>query len=387
GATDTQVAQTLLDGGYGAQRIASEIMVNATPDNSPLPLNRSFLLFGQRYTLDSHVFSNVVYDRIPALRMLPSPLDAAFAALNNDQAGAMLDSQLRQYQYAPNLASMRVLADAHGDSYWGENLYNLWLSSLRALAPNADTSNPGAAGTPAVTGTEPWQRRMLNSQLGSWAELRHDTILYVKQSYSAGTLCEFPDAYVEPYPDFFAALERFAEYAKANVVPIAQQTPGVASAISDYFDRLATVATTLRQMAESERTGTAFTADQMAFINQAVTIQRICGGASANGWYPTLVFGDSTTFKPTIADVHTAPTDAAGNTVGNVLHVGTGNVRLMLVTAKTCTGPRAYAGLAFSYYEKVTDHFERLTDDQWSTEFGDAKSPEDVPWMSDLLGR
>jgi hypothetical protein len=33
--------------------------------------------------------------------------------------------------------------------------------------------------------------------------------------------------------------------------------------------------------------------------------------------------GQSIEFDPTIADVHTQPTDAAGNPVGHVLHVGT----------------------------------------------------------------
>ena len=30
-----------------------------------LPLSRSFALLGQRYVVDSHVFSNVVFDRVP----------------------------------------------------------------------------------------------------------------------------------------------------------------------------------------------------------------------------------------------------------------------------------------------------------------------------------
>ena len=55
------------------------------------PLPRSFLLLGQRYVVDSHVFSNVVYDRVPPstkgrLRMLPDPLDVAFAVFANNQA-------------------------------------------------------------------------------------------------------------------------------------------------------------------------------------------------------------------------------------------------------------------------------------------------------------
>jgi hypothetical protein len=127
-------------------------------------------------------------------------------------------------------------------------------------------------------------------------------------------------------------------------------------------------------------------ADQMDFINQAVTLQNICGGAVANGWYPKLVFGDSTKFHPTIADVHTQLTDEAGNVVGRVLHVGTGYPRLMVITREACSGPRAYAGLVFSYYENVTENFERLTDDKWATEFN-TTSPADVPWMTDLLGR
>ena len=118
-AAVARVAQAILDGGYGAQRIASDLMINNMPSGGTLPLHRTFLLFGQRYTLDSHVFSNVVYDRVAAHRMLPSPLDAAFAALDNDQAGMMLDADLRKYEYAPDLAKMRVLADGHGDAFWG----------------------------------------------------------------------------------------------------------------------------------------------------------------------------------------------------------------------------------------------------------------------------
>jgi hypothetical protein len=386
---DQQVAQAILDGGYGAQRIATDIMRNHTPDQRTLPLHRAFLVFGQRYAIDSHVLSNVVYDRVPAKRMMPTPLDAAFAALKNDQAGVMLDAELRAYPYAPNLAAMRVLIDAHGQEVWDSNLYNLWLSSLRALSPTSATSDPAARGLPLVTGTEPWQRRLLNTQLASWAELRHDTILYVKQSYTSVPACEFPDAYVDPYPEFFSAFERFADHAMRKVVPVAQRSSDtqLATSLAEYFERLGKTATMLRQMAESERTGMPFTPEMMAFINQTVTVRPICGGATADGWYPKLVFdGESTKFDPTIADVHTQPSDAAGNIVGRVLHVGTGHSRLMLVTTNSCTGPRAYAGLAFSYHEKITENFDRLTDEKWAAEVRTA-TPADVPWMSDLLGR
>jgi hypothetical protein len=241
---------------------------------------------------------------------------------------------------------------------------------------------------PAITGTEPWGRRILNAQLASWAELRHDTILYAKQSYTGGTTCEFPDAYVDPYPEFYTALKQFADYAAAHVVPVAARAPdpSLQTSLADYFQRLGSVAQTLSEMATFERSGTAFTAAQMAFINDAVTIQNICGGGIADGWYPKLVYGDPLKFDPTIADVHTQPTDEAGNDVGRVLHVGTGFARIMVVTANTCTGPRAYAGLASSYFEKVTEHYDRLTDERWQAEL-DQATPPDVSWMTDLVVR
>jgi len=60
-----------------------------------------------------------------------------------------------------------------------------------------------------------------------------------------------------------------------------------------------------------------------------------------------------------VADVHTNPRD------GQVLHVATGVPRLMVMTAETCAGPRAYVGLASSYFEKTTTGLQRLTDEEW----------------------
>ncbi len=60
--------------------------------------------------------------------------------------------------------------------------------------------------------------------------------------------------------------------------------------------------------------------------------------------------------------------------------------RLMVVTVDTCSGPRAYVGLASSYFEKITENFERLDDPTWALELSDGH-PADVPWMSDLVVR
>jgi hypothetical protein len=96
-----------------------------------------------------------------------------------------------------------------------------------------------------------------------------------------------------------------------------------------------------------------------------------------------------TEFAPTIADVHTQPTDEGGAPVGKVLHVGTGYARLMVLTANTCTGPRVYVGPVSSYHEEITQNFQRLDDPTWEQRLlgATAQQPADVPWMSSLIAR
>lgn len=389
--SDAEIAQAISDANYGAQRIASHIMFNGTEDGSTLPLSASFALLGQRYVVDSHVFSNVVYDRVTTSpwRMMPNPLDVAFAALGNDQATSLLSPELERYDYAPALAQMRALTDTQESTFWDANLYHLWLGALRALSPDKAEIADGASGLPAVARGEAWGRRLLNTQLASWAELRHDTLLYAKQSYTDGTSCDFPDAYVDPYPQFYQKVGAYAEYGEALALGLAAapNAAELAQAMSAHFATLKDVAVRLGEMAEYQRSGAPFTEAMLAFINEAVVVQLGCGAPflSEAGWYGKLFFNPDANlvFDPTIADVHTQPTDEVGNPVGRVLHVGTGAARPMVVIADGCNGPRAYAGLASSYYEVITSNFERMTDEDWArTGLSAAREPA---WMSDVV--
>jgi hypothetical protein len=145
-------------------------------------------------------------------------------------------------------------------------------------------------------------------------------------------------------------------------------------------------------MAQNEADGIPFTEEQMAFVNRAVRIlveDVVCATVDVpDGWLAELYYVPDTSieFDPTIADVHTQPTDEAGNPVGKVLHVGTGYPRLMVVTANGCEGPRAYAGVTFAYHEKITEDFQRLTDSQWSDQL-EASSPASPPWLEPALAQ
>jgi hypothetical protein len=381
---------TLVRGNYGRQRIAGSIH-GERPDGRPSIQPRSFTPFGQRFVVDSEVFSHLVYDRLPdeggPPRLLPKPLDVAYAVFDNGRARALLrDDVARFYALGGALEVERAAVNRLEPAFWQDSLYNSWLYALRTLSPGS----PHADALPPVARTNAWATRILNTQLASWAELRHDTVLYAKQSYTVSLGCSYPDAYVDPYPEFFAALDDFARRGAAA----AGEFAGPGKQIAEYFAHLGKVTAVLGDIAKRELRGEPLTPDDLRFINDAVKIHRtkvdaVCTTEvieNLEGWYARLFFdpSDALDYDPTIVDVHTQPTDEAGNEVGKVLHVGTGKPRLMVVTAETCNGSKTYVGLASSYYEEVTSGFHRLTDQEWKG-MVDSRSPPS--FLESIQGR
>lgn len=387
--SDDELRAAVLAPKYGAPAVASEILRGGNPQTGSTPQPRSFVLLNQRYTLDGQVLTEVTYDRIASgsvMRLMPSPLDVAFAALGNDQAAQLLSSELASYAYAPSLQCVRELVDGVDGGSWNANLYNTWLSALRTLSPTSSVSDPAAHGMPSVTGTEAWGRRLLSTQLASWAELKHDTLLYAAPAYAAAVACEFPAAYVEPYPEFFRAIGRWAAVGQ-NALAALQRNDF--NNVVNYFIRVQEVAGMLAEMADFQRAGRPFSGAHMTFINELVQLQSTCGGPNHPGWYTGLYFNPARAdeWKPVVADIFTQPSDALGNSVGRVLHVGTGQPRYMVVTVDGCSGAKAYVGLVSSYREVITRDYSRLDDSAWRGMIEGATPPGDVPWMQDLIGR
>jgi hypothetical protein len=374
-------------GHYGEQRIQGGLVDEGL--HGPTPLPRAFSFIGQRYILDSHVFSNLVHDRVPG-RLMPNPLDVAYAVFDDADAQPLLANDLANPQYRTQLEAEhdRVARDAKG---WDANLYDLWLGAIRALSPSVQPR------LPAAIRPEAWGRRILGTQLASWAELRHDTLLYAKQSYTVSIGCSYPDAFVDPYPLFFSRLAAFASKGGALVAaldfgPASREKAG----INTFFGRLYDATLRLGQMAERELRGKPLTADDLAFLNHAVAEEEVPGGISCggppprsiHGWYVDLFYGtDPLASLPTIADVHTQPTDAGGNLVGRVLHVGTGQPRIIVVDVGDGRGEvRPYVGVVSSYAEEIRGDFQRYNDEEWRRKVW-TQPPEDVPWLRDVVVR
>jgi hypothetical protein len=355
---------TLRQKPYTFQRIVSQILWSDPLSPDQVQPASAFLLLGQRFIIDSYITGNVVYDRVkqPNHRMLPSPLDVLFA-LGNDAAAQLLDSQLQLYSYAPNLAALRYMVDAYDSSFWTSTIYNGWQNCIRGLNPPAVRDS-----LPAFMHTAAWWQHKMNTQLASWAELRHDNLLYAKQSYSGSVTCSFPESYVEPIPEFYSRIRIFAGIASTFFNRMKMVPPSL------YFQTLASTADTLQAIAQKNLIHTPISEAEHTFLQHMLNITTSgggCGGpvTSYTGWYPQLYYTGQSGFDKydaLIADIHTAPTDADGNPVGWVLHVGTGKVDMMVLNAATTDGrAMSYVGPVYRYYEYVSTNFKRLTDEEW----------------------
>ncbi|MCL6494684.1 MAG: DUF3160 domain-containing protein [Ignavibacterium sp.] len=157
---------TLSNQSFAYQMILSQILYSDPLQPDSITPASSFMLFGQRFVIDSYITASVVFDRIKfqgqsVCRLFPSTLDVLFS-LGNDASAQLLINELNQYYYSTNLAALRYLIDSYDDNFWSANLYSNWLKMIRKLNPPFDRSQlPSFMQTAAY-----WQQKM-NSQLSS----------------------------------------------------------------------------------------------------------------------------------------------------------------------------------------------------------------------------
>jgi hypothetical protein len=369
------------------QKILSCILYSDPFDPKPMELPVSFRLMGQRFTIDSYVFSNVVYDRITygggkIFRGLPDPLDAMFV-LGNDNALPLLREELENYYYSSNLDALRYLADSYDTSFWQASMYNTWLQSIRELSPVDEQT-----GTPYFMQTVAWQQQKLNTQLASWAQLRHDNLLYVKQSYTGGAICSFPHTYVEPYPEFYRTIGEYCERASNYFSGISE----LSYRICNYLDNVKDIMEKLTVIADKELKLQILSEEETEFLKEMLREpgENPCSGPPVPGWITDLYYNIDKMLKEDylIADVHTQPTDEWGDLVGYILHAATGKINLGIFLAGSPSAdyaPMAFIGPFMSYYDTVTEDFFRMTDELWTSVVQTGTVPARPSWTNVYL--
>ncbi len=363
-------------GRFGAQAILSQQKTFAAGDTDT-DLSPIFSFMPQRFILDAFTFSQLVHPVSQGVAW-PSPLQVAFTLGDNSALG---DMQGTGAAINGVLGAQRSLYDGISEAGWQTNLYTGWLGFLRKL--NGAEENAKVA---PVFRSKGWRLKMRNTQLASWAQLRHNTLLYAKQSYTGTVVCDFPKAYVEPYPAFFAAV---AAYAANGERLFRDQAPMVA-----YFANLRLNAGKLEAIAARSAQGQGPDSTQAKWLRSALTYRSETAGCAQvkvyDGWFLDLIYGSTRKDidrddEAAIADIHTKPsTDELGPQ--GVLHVGTGPIRMAAVAIQGDSCATVYAAPVLSFYESLrVNKLDRMTDEEWKVELGKAQPPAQPGWMNTIL--
>jgi hypothetical protein len=379
--------RALLHGDWGAQRIRSQVVLSNIHDLHQVPPPSAFQMFGQRFAIDSFVLSKVVYDsiifdQVKVTRHMPTGLDIMFA-LGNDSVVPLLENEMNEFPYAANLKASRDFVGQFQPAFWRSNLYNTWLDALRTL--NAERES--RQNVPQAMQTQAWQRKQLQTQLASWSELRHNTVLYAKQSYTGMERCEYPAGYVEPYPETYARVKFFAEEAARRIESANFALPNSDYATIqrrqiDFFRQMAETLARLEALARKELAAQPFTAEDEQWLKKVIDIR---GGGSGmptyTGWYCQLFYGGahrSAEWEPTVVDVHTDPNSKS------VLEEATGNCNFLVVAIDNEDERMIYVGPAYSYYEFRHPAEQRLTDQTWAQMLLNQQGPQRPSWTDDF---
>ncbi|OQX57609.1 hypothetical protein B5M50_05535, partial [candidate division KSB1 bacterium 4484_219] len=202
--------------------------------------------------------------------------------------------------------------------------------------------------------------------------------------------CSFPHSFVEPYPDFYRQIANFAHKAHSYFAQFPSEGNWVIERIQNYFPRLKSVMDTLANIAQKEVDRELLSIEEELFLKKMLFVSMMSGAPPFSGWYASIFYtmDDAAKGDYLVADVHTQPTDYFGAIVGRVLHVGVGKINLGVFLAEAPSAnyqPMAFVGPVMSYYEKITENFDRLTDERWQALVQGGDLPARPDWVNIYL--
>jgi hypothetical protein len=341
---------------------APRILSLISDDYKPLESVKGLRLMGQQFVPDAYIFQELIHPNVRN-RYLPSGLDV-MSVMGSDRAVVWLaqDPTTQNPDYTSQSNQLiGWLADLT-QIEWTETAYNSWLYTLRSLL------FPPLANYPLFMQSTAWQDKQLNTALGSWAELKHDTLLYAKQAYGGLGGCGFPVPpspalalnYVEPVPTVFSRIAALIHQTRTNLeqrglLQLIPKDNEFSPGLGDRLASLESISLAFKSMAEKELQGLPLTeAEQATLRSFGEYMEEVVIWAN----------GDKPELDPAaiIADVATDPNTR------QVLEVGTGYVHEIYVVAPI-PQPNGFQVLTvarggiYSYYEFPSQ--ERLNDETW----------------------
>ncbi len=336
-------------------------------------VTKGFRFMGQRFTLDAYVFGQVIWRNVGTLddpRGLPKAVDF-FAAMGSSEAYTILDGMgdTHYANFDSQMTKVKTELAALGTDSWTQNLYWAWLYSFQPLIA------PKGSAYPPFMQTEAWTRKDLQTALGSWTELKHDTILYAKQVMAemggGGEAVAPPHGNVEPNPEAYARLLALAQMTYDGL----DSRKLLSDLTRANLENLISELTFLKNISERELAGEAITDDEYWHIQYwGGTLEQftLAAADTTDGMSRDL----SDQKAALVADVATG-TDTNGGLAA--LEEGDGQPTMIYVVLPDSPW-RVAAGAVYSYYEFTVPPSDRMTDEAWQAQVEAGTNPAQPDW-------
>lgn len=357
--------------GPGVTEMSKEELQNET---------KSFRFMGQRFTPDSFVYSYLTQgDEKPdpetgqKLPSMTTPLLFMNVLGNKTAETYSLEWISKNAQDSDKilpkkLDELKVKFSALDESFWTQNIYLSWIYAIDSL----DTAELDKKGYPMFMKNSTWNDKSLQASLGSYTELKHDTLLYAKQSYaemgSGGDedreLPPVPKGYVEPNIEFYDRI-----LALNKMVYEGFESRGLMDNVFEYRNKnFNKVIELYKNITVQELQNEIISAEVFEELRNSYDLLN-----QVISPLPDEIATENLARSAVIADLHT---DAV---MGKILYVATGIPDYIYVAVKDVNGTRLTKGLVFSYYEFTGElGGNRHNDESWKKIIYSAGN-EDIP--------
>ena len=339
----------------------------------------------QRYQPDAEaLIATTDQDSPVSLRPCPKGLDW-MAVMGLPGAERILMDELKEAQkWADFPKALTTARKKAATTPWDACVANQWMYTLQSLGDTAQSF-------PYFMQSPQWQKKNLNTALASWAELKHDAILYAKQPMLAECGDGGPEppvvkGYVEPNVKFWEKAIALVTRMDKVLTTYNLQTEKAKA----VYERIKDMAEFCRDVSKKELNGGKITDEEYNQIEiigstvENISLELVSeDNEMLQGWSDVV----STDKKvAVVADVFTASGENVAIDNKCVLYEGVGPAYEIYVVVEIDGSLYLTRGAVLSYREftrLLSD--PRMTDEEWQEELKKSPTGGTPSWMNEII--
>ena len=339
----------------------------------------------QRYQPDAEaLIATTDQDSPVSLRPCPKGLDW-MAVMGLPGAERILIDELKEAQkWADFPKALTTARKKAATTPWDACVANQWMYTLQSLGDTARS-------LPYFMQSPQWQKKNLNTALASWAELKHDAILYAKQPMLAECGDGGPEppvvkGYVEPNVKFWEKAIALVTRMDKVLTTYNLQTEKAKA----VYERIKEMAEFCRDISKKELNGGKITDEEYNQIEiigstvENISLELVSeDNEMLQGWSDVV----STDKKvAVVADVFTASGENVAVDNKCVLYEGVGPAYEIYVVVEIDGSLYLTRGAVLSYREftrLLSD--PRMTDEEWQEELKKSPTGGTPSWMKEII--